>query len=99
MSEHSSQPGCQDYGTREYGCTVSRQLVGRFMTSFNMHGATLTVLNLTGASAMLVVCLDASTTAPSWMTLDVSSGDSRPSATEIAEVDGAMAFETAVVFG
>ncbi|KAI2499809.1 DAK2 domain [Fragilaria crotonensis] len=81
---------------REYGCKVSRLLVGSFMTSFNMHGASLTILNLTGAPAKLVECLDASTTAPAWMTLDVLSGESRPSATEIAEVDGAKAVESAV---
>ena len=80
----------------EYGCKVSRVLVGSFMTSFNMHGASLTVLNLSGAPDKLVECLDASTAAPAWMALDVLSGDSRPSATEIAEVIGAKSLETAV---
>lgn len=70
----------------DYGCTVSRLLVGSFMTSFNMRGASLTTLNLTGAPAELLECLDAPTTAPAWMAADVCTTDARPSATELPEV-------------
>ena len=81
----------------EYGCKVTRLLVGSFMTSFNMHGASLTVLNLSGAPAELVECLDAATTAPAWMAVDVCAGGLRPSATEIPEVGGAESQEAAAV--
>ena len=72
----------------EYGCTVSRLLVGSFMTSFDMHGASVTVFNLTGADPLLVECLDAPTDAPAWTAVDIVSGAERPSATEIPDQSG-----------
>jgi len=70
----------------QYECKVSRLLVGSFMTSFDMHGASVTVLNLTGADPFLVECLDAPTDAPAWTAVDVvGAGGDRPSATEIPD--------------
>lgn len=79
-----------------YGCQVTRLLVGSFMTSFNMHGASLTVLNLSGAPEGLMECLDAGTSAPAWIPVDVSAGEQRPSTTEILEAGGTETKETIV---
>ena len=68
---------------KDYGCQVTRLMVGSYMTSFDMHGASLTILNLTGAPAELSELLDAPTAAPAWHTCDVLTG-ARPS--EIPEV-------------
>lgn len=69
-----------------YGCKVSRVIVGSFMTSFDMHGASLTILNLTCASSEMVVLLDSPTDAPAWLACDVSKAEVRASATERPEV-------------
>lgn len=69
-----------------YQCKVTRLLVGSYMTSFDMHGASLTLLNLTGASSDLVECLDAATEAPAWAPCQVLVDAARPSATELAGV-------------
>ena len=70
----------------EYGCKVSRLFVGAFMTSFDMHGVSITVLNLTGASSEIVELLDAPTDAPAWMKCDIYNAEKRASATERPEV-------------
>jgi dihydroxyacetone kinase len=70
----------------EYGCKVSRLFVGAFMTSFDMHGVSITVLNLTGASSEMVELLDAPTDAPAWMKCDIYNSEKRASATERSEV-------------
>lgn len=71
----------------EYGVKVSRVLVGSYMTSFQMHGASLTILNLSGASSDFVSYLDAPCGAPAWIECDVMKQDQpRPSAEEIPEV-------------
>lgn len=80
----------------EYGCRVTRLLVGSFMTSFNMHGASLTVLTLTGAPAEVMKCLDATTAAPAWIRVDVAFGGTRPSTKEIPEVGGTQSLEMSV---
>jgi dihydroxyacetone kinase len=67
----------------EYGCRVTRLLVGTYMTSFDMHGASLTILNLTGAPEELKELLDAPTDAPAWIPCDVLTG-ARP--VEVPEV-------------
>jgi dihydroxyacetone kinase len=67
----------------EHGCKVTRLLVGSYMTSFDMHGASLTILNLTGAPQELKELLDAPTDAPAWHVCDVLTG-ARP--TEVPEV-------------
>lgn len=70
----------------EYGAKASRVMVGSFMTSFDMHGVSLTILNLAGQSELKAL-LDAPTTAPAWSTCDIwKSGETRPSATELPEV-------------
>jgi triose/dihydroxyacetone kinase / FAD-AMP lyase (cyclizing) len=69
-----------------YGLKVARLLVGSYMTSFDMHGASLTVLNLADSPSMLVECLDAATEAPAWIPCDIFTGDVRPSASEIPEI-------------
>mmetsp|Transcript_5846 Transcript_5846/g.11434 ORF Transcript_5846/g.11434 Transcript_5846/m.11434 type:complete len:592 (-) Transcript_5846:165-1940(-) len=69
-----------------YQVKVSRVLVGSYMTSFDMHGASLTILNATGQADM-VEYLDASCTAPAWGKCDVwntKAGD-RPSSKRVAE--------------
>ena len=71
------------------GCKVSRVYVGSMMTSFDMMGASLTILSLAGAKANdLKNLLDSETTAISWPSVDVwkDTASSRPSAEEIPEV-------------
>jgi triose/dihydroxyacetone kinase / FAD-AMP lyase (cyclizing) len=71
------------------GCKVCRLFVGSFMTSFDMHGASVTVLNLSNSSKDLIEYLDAPTDAPAWRSCDVWKNPSsaiRPSMTERPEV-------------
>ena len=71
------------------GCKVTRLLVGSFMTSFDMHGASVTILNLSCASEEMISLLDAPTDAPAWSTCDIwkAEGDKiRLSSTERSEV-------------
>ena len=70
----------------DHGVKVSRLLVGSYMTSFDMHGASLTVLNLLNAPSLLLECLDAPTKAPAWISCDVMTGDTRLSATNMPEI-------------
>jgi len=71
-------------------CTVPRLYVGSFMTAFNMHGASISILSLTNAPKEVRALLDAETTAPAWGKVDVwkveDSGGVRPSSVEIPEV-------------
>ena len=68
-----------------YGVKATRVLVGSYMTSFDMHGASITILNVQG-QPKLVEYLDAPTTAPAWSQYDVwKSGLSRPSSTLIPD--------------
>ena len=70
----------------EFGVQVKRVFVGSFMTSFDMHGASLTILNVTN-QVDIITFLDATTTAPAWSPCDVwSTGSTRPSAVSIPEV-------------
>lgn len=70
----------------EYGVRVTRVLVGSYMTSFDMRGASLTILNVQDESE-LVELLDAPTSAPAWSRCDVWKGDyGRPSAVLVPEV-------------
>lgn len=55
----------------EYGAIVGRVLVGSYMTSFDMHGTSLTILNVQENPEWLDY-LDAETDAPAWMSLDTS---------------------------
>lgn len=70
------------------GCKVTRIFVGSYMTSFDMHGASLTIVNVSGASEEMLSLLDAPCDALAWSACDVwkSSNASRPSATERPEV-------------
>lgn len=70
----------------EYGVKATRVYVGSFMTSFNMHGASLTILNTTGHTDIAEL-LDAPTNAPAWQSCDVwkSVSSSRPSGIEVPE--------------
>jgi triose/dihydroxyacetone kinase / FAD-AMP lyase (cyclizing) len=73
----------------EYGAKVTRVMVGSYMTSFDMRGASLTILNLSGASNEIVELLDATTDAPAWHECDIwqgVGGEPRGSAAEIPEV-------------
>lgn len=68
-------------------CKVTRVLVGSYMTSFDMHGASLTILNLSNLSSEAISLLDANCDAPAWGSVDCwASGDLRVSATERPEV-------------
>lgn len=73
-------------------CKVTRLLVGSYITSFNMHGASVTILNLSCSSDELVSLLDAPCDAPAWSACDVwkAEGDGksyiRLSSTERPEV-------------
>ena len=70
----------------QYQAKVTRVLVGSYMTSFDMHGASLTILNVAGQDD-LVDYLDASCTAPAWSKCDVwnMQGAIRPSLQRVAE--------------
>lgn len=71
---------------QEHGCKVTRLLVGSYMTSFDMHGASLTIMNLTGASEEFISLLDSPCDAPAWSKCDFFQTDSRPSAIERPEI-------------
>lgn len=85
------------------GCKVTRLLVGSFMTSFDMHGASVTILNLSSSSDELVSLLDAPCDAPAWSACDVwKAGDDniRGSSKERPEVvvgDSGVTKETAAL--
>ena len=72
------------------GCKVTRLLVGSFMTSFNMHGASVTILNLSCLGEDLTAFLDAPCDAPAWSACDVwksdSEGSGRNSSVERPEI-------------
>ena len=72
------------------GCKATRVLVGSFMTSFDMQGASVSILPLVADAKMALSFLDAETNAPGWNQVDIwsSGGASRPSDTEIDEVPG-----------
>jgi triose/dihydroxyacetone kinase / FAD-AMP lyase (cyclizing) len=71
----------------EYGAKVSRLLVGSYMTSFDMQGASLTILNINDQQE-LADMIDSTTDAPAWLGLDVwqSPFDQRLSSRIIPEV-------------
>merc|ERR1711935_1209239 len=56
------------------------------MTAFDMHGASVTVLNLSGASNQLKSFLEAPCFAPSWVECDQLSSYPRGSLEEVPEV-------------
>lgn len=71
------------------GCKVTRVMVGSFMTSFDMHGASATILNLSCSSNELISLLDAPCDAPVWGACDIwkaEDGGIRLSSTERPEV-------------
>jgi dihydroxyacetone kinase len=71
----------------EYMVKVCRVLVGSYMTSFDMHGASLTILNVTGHTLDWLHYLDAHTTAPAWSKCDVWNTETpRPSAVAVPDV-------------
>eukprot|EP00550_Attheya_septentrionalis_P006182 CAMPEP_0198295212 /NCGR_PEP_ID=MMETSP1449-20131203/26510_1 /TAXON_ID=420275 /ORGANISM="Attheya septentrionalis, Strain CCMP2084" /LENGTH=620 /DNA_ID=CAMNT_0043995443 /DNA_START=42 /DNA_END=1904 /DNA_ORIENTATION=+ len=71
----------------KYGVKVSRLYVGSYMTSFNMHGASLSILPLR-IDDEITSYLDAPCTAPAWVSCDVVSTTTptRPTVEEIPEV-------------
>eukprot|EP00579_Thalassiosira_antarctica_P006347 CAMPEP_0201882872 /NCGR_PEP_ID=MMETSP0902-20130614/14776_1 /ASSEMBLY_ACC=CAM_ASM_000551 /TAXON_ID=420261 /ORGANISM="Thalassiosira antarctica, Strain CCMP982" /LENGTH=617 /DNA_ID=CAMNT_0048411515 /DNA_START=23 /DNA_END=1876 /DNA_ORIENTATION=+ len=72
-------------------CKATRVLVGSFMTSFDMQGASVSIMPLTGDVKYkdVLSLIDADTDAPAWANVDAwKSGASRPSDTEIDEVPG-----------
>jgi dihydroxyacetone kinase len=72
-----------------FGCKVTRLLVGSYMTSFDMHGASVTIFNLTCSSNELITLLDAPCDAPAWSACDVwkaEENESRLSSTDRPEV-------------
>lgn len=77
----------------EAGCKATRVLVGSFMTSFDMQGASVSVMPLTGdISKDVLSYIDENTNAPAWLAADIwIDGDCRPSASEIEEVIPAKA--------
>ncbi len=63
-------------------CTISRLYVGSFMTSFDMQGASVSILSLDDKLSDL---LDAACSASAWEKADITHGV-RPSLTELPEV-------------
>jgi dihydroxyacetone kinase len=71
--------------SESFGVKASRVLVGAYMTSFDMHGASITLMNVTGRDDLLEL-LDATTAAPAWYKTDAWKNDSaRLSSIEVAE--------------
>jgi dihydroxyacetone kinase len=71
----------------EYECTVTRVMVGSYMTAFGMHGASITLLNLSTAPNELTDLLDVETGALSWSSCDIwDKNKPRPSLVEFPEV-------------
>ncbi|KAL7471516.1 hypothetical protein ACHAXS_011803 [Conticribra weissflogii] len=71
------------------GCKATRVLVGSYMTSFDMQGASVSILPLKGevTSKEIVSLIDADTDAPAWAKVDVWCDVSqRPSKSEVPEV-------------
>jgi len=72
------------------GSKATRVLVGSFMTSFDMQGASVSILPLNNdMTDEIVGLIDSSTDAPAWTKADVwkdSDAASRPSNVEIAEI-------------
>ena len=91
---HLEEDAGGDAGGGGAGCRVTRVLVGSYMTSFDMRGASATILPLTGwdDAADVMSYVDADTDAPAWSKVDVwmDGGEiARPSDDEIAEVEDA----------
>ena len=72
-------------------CIVSRLYVGSFMTSFDMHGASVSILSLSNVPEIKEL-LDFDTDAPAWISADVwnvsKEGEVRPSQIEYPEIQG-----------
>jgi len=80
---------------KEAGCKATRVLVGSFMTSFDMQGASVSILPLTGKPKDALSLIDADTDAPGWANVDAwTNGAIRPSGTEIDEVLGIASIES-----
>lgn len=67
-------------------CKVSRLYVGTFMSSFDMQGASVSIISLSDAPHSYLDLLDATTDAVAWQTSDCFVGE-RPSSVEIPEVN------------
>jgi dihydroxyacetone kinase len=72
----------------KYNSTVKRLYVGGFMTSFNMQGASISIISMTNASDVTGKYLDAETDALSWVKADnwIINGSARPSQIEVPEI-------------
>lgn len=72
----------------KYKSTVNRLYVGGFMTSFNMQGASVSIISMTDASDNTSKYLDAETDALSWVHADnwSTNGVTRPSQAEVPEI-------------
>ncbi|KAL3761479.1 hypothetical protein ACHAWU_006509 [Discostella pseudostelligera] len=72
----------------EAGCMVTRVMVGSFMTSFDMKGASVSIMPLTGDARNVIPYIDAETDAPAWSKIDIwtQPGAPRPSSIEIDEI-------------
>ena len=71
------------------GCKATRVLVGSFMTSFDMQGASVSILPLNGdMTEDILALIDSETNAPAWAKIDTwkDSTSSRPSDNEIPEI-------------
>lgn len=78
------------------GCKATRVLVGSYMTSFDMQGASVSIMPLTGDAKDILSLIDVETDAPAWGKVDVwTGGDSRPSVSEIEEVPGVTSADDA----
>jgi len=67
-------------------CKVSRAFVGSFMTSFNMHGASASILCLGEQENDLAALIDAPTDAPAWIKADVLQSENHGSVSVLPEI-------------
>ncbi len=72
-------------------CAVSRIYVGAFMTSFDMQGASVSVVSLSDAPDAMIGYLDDETDAAAWAKADISTGGARLSSSEVPEVEAPKA--------
>lgn len=77
-------------------CSVSRIYVGAFMTSFDMQGASVSIVSLSDAPDALTGYLDDETDAAAWAKADISTGGARLSSTEVPEVEAPKKGETSL---
>eukprot|EP00551_Chaetoceros_affinis_P010231 CAMPEP_0203677534 /NCGR_PEP_ID=MMETSP0090-20130426/28522_1 /ASSEMBLY_ACC=CAM_ASM_001088 /TAXON_ID=426623 /ORGANISM="Chaetoceros affinis, Strain CCMP159" /LENGTH=598 /DNA_ID=CAMNT_0050544445 /DNA_START=16 /DNA_END=1812 /DNA_ORIENTATION=- len=74
--------------SEKMSCKVTRVFVGSFMTSFDMQGASVSIVSLSASPSKLIEYLDEKSDAPAWLAADIfnPAAGNRPSSIEYPEV-------------